>query len=100
MLPMMAPLPPPQHHREDRMVDVFAIAIAIAVVVAVVIAIGSGLVLGPGHDRKDRRSVGRERESKRESDTVRASGPARPRDATRARLPAVARPSRRGGIPG
>lgn len=96
MLPMMAPLPPPQHHREDRMVGVFAIAIA----VAVVIAIGSGLVLGPGHDRKDRRSVGRERESKRESDTVRASGPARPRDATRARLPAVARPSRRGGIPG
>lgn len=96
MLPMMAPLPPPQHHREDRMVGVFAIA----VVVAVVIAIGSGLVLGPAHDRKDRRSVGRERESKRESDTVRASGPARPRDATRARPPAVARPSRRGGIPG
>ena len=94
MLPMMAPLPPPQHHREDRMVGVFAIA------VAVVIATGSGLVLGPGHGRKDRRSVGRERESKRESDTVRASGPARPRDATRARLPAVVRPSRRGGIPG
>jgi hypothetical protein len=76
------------------MVGVFGIAIA------VVIAIGSGLVLGPGHDRKDRRSAGRERASKRESDTVRASGPARPRDATRARPPAVVRPSRRGRIPG
>ena len=77
----------------------FAIAIAIAIAMAVVCASGSGLVLGPRLDRKDRRSASRERESKRESDTVRALGPARPRDATHARLPAVARPSRRGRIP-
>ena len=74
-----------------------AVSFALSAIVVVVIAIGSRfvLVLGPRYART-RRSAGRERES----DTVRASGPARPPDAKHAMPLAVARPSRRGHIPG
>ena len=78
-----------------------ATATAIPIVIAVGIAIGFGLasfVLAARHAqiRRTRRSAGRERES----DAGRALGPARPPDATRAKPPVVACPSRRGRIPG
>ena len=74
-----------------------AFAFALSAIAVVVIAIGSRfvVVLVPRYART-RRSAGRERGS----DTVRASGPVWPPDAKRAMPLAVARPSRRGHIPG